>query len=63
VLDIAFDEDASCIYKDHAPENLSILRHIALNLLTQEQTAKGGIKAKRLKAGWNNKYLAKVLAQ
>ena len=34
VLDIAFREDESRVRKDYAPENLAILRHIALNLLT-----------------------------
>lgn len=62
VLDIAFNEDACRVRKDHAPENLAIIRHLALNLLKQEKTAKGGIQAKRLLAGWNNDYLLKVLS-
>ena len=61
VLDIAFREDESRVRKDHAAENLAVLRHIALNLLKNEKTAKGGIHAKRLQAGWNNDYLLKVL--
>ena len=61
-LDIAFREDDSRVRKGHGAQNLAILRHIALNLLKQERTAKCGIKAKRLKAGWDNAYLLKVLA-
>ena len=62
VLDIGFREDESRVRKDHAPENMAVLRHIALNLLKQEQTAKLGIKAKRLKAAWDHDYLLKVLS-
>ena len=62
VLDIAFNEDRSRVRKDHAPANLAVLRHMAVNLLKQEVTAKGGIKAKRLQAGWNEDYLLKVLS-
>ena len=40
VLDVGFREDASRIRKDHAPENMATLRHIALNLLKAERTAK-----------------------
>ena len=62
VLDIAFNEDHSRVRKDHAPQNFSILRHMALNLLKLETTVKAGIKAKRLKCGWDTDYLLKVLA-
>jgi len=61
VLDIAFREDESRVRKDHAAENLAVLRHMALNLLKNEKTAKGGIHAKRLQAGWNNDYLLAIL--
>jgi len=63
VLDVAFQEDNCRIRKDHAPENLAIVRHIALNLLTQETTAKVGVKNKRLRAGWDEAYLLKVLLE
>ena len=61
VLDIAFDEDHQRVRKDNGPANFAVLRHIALNLLKQEKTVKAGIKAKRLKAGWDEPYLLKVL--
>lgn len=62
VLDIAFNEDRSRVRKDHAPANLAVLRHMAVNQLKQEQTAKGGIKAKRLQAALDEAYLLKVLS-
>ena len=60
-LDIAFREDESRIRKEHAPENMAVVRHMALNLLKQETTAKVGLKAKRFKANCDRDYLLKVL--
>lgn len=62
VLDVAFREDDSRVRTGYAPENFALLRHIALNLLRHETSAKCGIKAKRLKAGWDEAYLLKVLS-
>lgn len=62
VLDVAFREDVSRVRKDHAPANFAILRHMALNMLKQEKSAKVGIQAKRLQAGWDEVYLLKVLS-
>jgi predicted transposase YbfD/YdcC len=61
ILDVTFREDDSRIRMGHGPENFAVLRHIALNLLHDERSFKGSIKTKRLKCGWNDEYLAKVL--
>ena len=61
VLDVSFREDESRVRKDNAPENMAVLRHIALNMIKKETSRKKSIKSKRLRAGWDNDYLLKVL--
>jgi len=61
VLDVTFHEDASRIRSYHAPENLAIVRRMALNLLNQEQSFKGSLKMKRYRAAMDNEYLVKIL--
>ncbi len=61
VLDIAFREDDCRIRAANSAANVAVLRHISLNLLKQEKSCKRGIKTKRLKSGWDEAYLSKVL--
>jgi predicted transposase YbfD/YdcC len=61
VLDVAFREDDSRARSGHAAENLTRLRHIALNLLKRDRSVKIGVKTKRLRAGWDNDYLWSLL--
>jgi predicted transposase YbfD/YdcC len=60
-LDVAFDEDHSRVRWGNGQANLVVLRQMALLLLRREKTLKVGIKTKRLRAGWDNDYLLKVL--
>jgi predicted transposase YbfD/YdcC len=62
VLDVVFQEDASRLRNDHGPENLGLVRRIALSLLKRARTKKKvGIACKRKQAGWNNDFLVAVL--
>lgn len=61
VLDVTFHEDQSRIRAGHAAENFAVLRHIALNLLRQQQTKRASIKGRRLKAAWDTDFLLQVL--
>ena len=62
-LDVVFNEDRSTVRKDHAPQNMAIVRHVVLNMLnTAKKHFKGlGIKALRKKAGWGNENLRLIL--
>ena len=59
-LDVSFDEDRNRV--GNSAENLSIVRHVALNLLKKDNS-KIGIKTKRMKAGWDEKFLLKLIGQ
>ena len=61
VLDVSFHEDASRIRKDNSPENMAMLRHFALNLLSRDKSSKFSMRAKRNKAAWDLAYLNRLL--
>ena len=60
ILDVGFNEDKCRIRDKVAGKNFATLRRLALNLLKQEKSS-GGMKRKRLRAGWDEKYLKKVI--
>ena len=61
-LDVTFNEDRCRIRKDHAPENVAAVRHIALNLLRQEHSYQISLRRKRLLCGLDENYLLTVLS-
>ena len=62
VLDVVFNEDQSRNRKDNCPDNLALLRKLALNLARSEPS-NGSIRGKLKRAGWDNNYLAIILFQ
>jgi predicted transposase YbfD/YdcC len=62
VLDVVFREDDSRHHAGNSCENLALLRKLAISLLKQEKTSKDSLKTQRLRCGWDDGYLAKVLA-
>jgi hypothetical protein len=62
VLDVVVREDDSRHPAGNSGKNLAFLRKLAISLLKQEKTSKASLKTKRLRWGWEDDYLAKVLA-
>ena len=63
VLDVSFGEDASTVRKDNAPQNLSLLKKIVLNLIRLDTTdkTKCSVRMKRKRAAWNDRIREKIL--
>jgi predicted transposase YbfD/YdcC len=60
VLDVIFDEDRVRSRKDNAPQNLALIRKLALNII-RHHPAKGSIKTKIKRAGWDDTFLLSML--
>lgn len=59
-LDVTMREDNSRSHKDHAPENIAMIRKLALNIL-KAHSEKISVRRKIKKAGWNNEFLKSML--
>jgi predicted transposase YbfD/YdcC len=62
VLDVVFDEDRARNRKDHGPENIALLRKLALNLL-RANPDKASLRRKVKRAGWDDAFLLSILGQ
>ncbi len=63
MLDVSFHEDNCRIRSGYASQNIALLRHIALNLLSQDKSTGRSIAAKRKIAGWDQAYLVEILTR
>jgi predicted transposase YbfD/YdcC len=60
-LDVsAFSEDSCRVRKEHAPENLAVLRHISLNIHKQDP-AKGSMRTKQMRCLLDHERILKLL--
>jgi len=62
VLDVTFGEDDSRIRSGDSPQNMAVLRHLALNILKKD-TSKGSLRQKRYKAALDDSFLSQLLFQ
>ena len=60
ILDVVFAEDSSRIRNGDGTENFGLLRKFVISLLKRD-TSQGSLKGKRKRAGWNTKFLEKLL--
>lgn len=63
MLDVCFGEDGSMVRKDNAPQNLSLLKKIVLNLIRSDTTdpVKTSLRLKRKRAAWDDDIRMKML--
>ena len=62
VLDVTFGEDDSRIRNGHSPENLTLLRKMAIGLLNQETSFKRSLRQKSQRAAMDRDYMMQVLS-
>jgi len=61
VMDMVFRDDECRLRTDHAPANFTTIKHMALNLI-RRSPRKGSIRLRRKEAGWDDDFLASLVA-
>ena len=62
VLDVTFREDASRVRERNAARNLALLRKVVLNLVRADGSLKASLRGKRKHAGWDDAFMATLIA-
>jgi predicted transposase YbfD/YdcC len=62
VLDVGFREDEARHRAKNTAENMTLLRHFALNIIKNDTSRKLGVANSRKRAGWDQAYLLSLIA-
>jgi predicted transposase YbfD/YdcC len=62
VLDVVFRDDLARLRTGHGPENMAVVRHMAMNLLRRAEPT-SSLQNRRKRAGWNTAYLESLIRQ
>jgi predicted transposase YbfD/YdcC len=60
VLDVVFHDDLARLRTGHGPENMAVVKHMAINLLRAAKPTTS-LKNRRKLAGWNLEYLDQLI--
>jgi predicted transposase YbfD/YdcC len=60
-LDVTFKEDNSRIRTGHAPENISTIKKMALQIISRYNNDKLSLKKRRIKAAYDKEYLRELI--
>lgn len=60
-LDVILDEDGARSRKDHAPQNIAVLRRLALNVARAHPDTNTSLRRKLLRAGWDDNFLFELI--
>jgi len=61
VMDMVFRDDECRVRTDHAPANFAAIKHMAQNLL-RNAPGKSSLRSRRKAAGWDDNFLASLIA-
>lgn len=61
VLDVQFGENACRTRRDDAPENLAVIRRMALNVLRHNGSPRDSLRCRKLRAALNDDYRLRLL--
>ena len=59
-LEVVMNEDQDRTRLGHGPDNLAVLRHMAINAM-QKEGSKGSLRGKFKRAAWDDGYLYRLL--
>jgi len=61
-MDVVFHDDLARLWTGYGPENMAIVKHMAMNLARQA-TPTTSLKNRRKLAGWDLSYLETLIRQ
>ena len=62
VMDVVFHDDLARLRTGHGPENMAVVKHMAMNLVRQASPTTS-LKNRRKLAGWDLAYLETLIRQ
>jgi hypothetical protein len=60
---MSFGDDQSRIRKENAPQNMAVIKHMALNMINKVKPTRQSVKRMRKMSGWGDGVMRNILCQ